>query len=121
MAFDEAIAAKVRSAMAGMELRPGEERGEMKMFGGLCFTLNRKMVVGVRTPWLLVRMTDEEFEAAMADGLAEPMSVGNRTMPNFAYIPDATSDDEVVLANWIEGSVNYVREHMIDKPKKGKK
>jgi len=121
MAYDEAIVARVRAAMAEIELGPAEERGEMKMFGGICFTLNGKMVVGVRTPWLLVRMSDEEMEVAMAEGLAEPMSSGGRTMPNFAYAPDTTSDDVEVLANWVEGSVTYVREHMLVKPKKGRK
>ena len=51
MAFDEELAARTRAAL-------GEVQGvtEIKMFGGLCFTVHRNMAVGVTGNELMVRL-----------------------------------------------------------------
>ena len=61
MAVDEGSADRTRAAL-------GEVRGvtEIKMFGGLCFTVHGNMAVGVTGDDLMVRLAPEEGEAALA-------------------------------------------------------
>jgi len=47
MPYDPLIADRLRNVLPNFELRPGEEIREIKMFSGLCFTLNKKMLIGV--------------------------------------------------------------------------
>lgn len=75
MAYDEKLAERVRS-----ELAARKNVAEIKMFGGLCFTLNGNMAVGVMKDDLLVRVPNDDFDKL----LREP---GART---FDFMPGRT-------------------------------
>ena len=60
MAFDENLAERIRTALAR---KKGVE--EKKMFGGVVFMLHGNMLVGVWKDSLIVRLGDEQAEAAL--------------------------------------------------------
>ena len=60
MAYDEELAERVRAALDDVE-----GVAEIKMFGGLCFTVGGNMAVGVSHDDLLVRMSPEDGDAAL--------------------------------------------------------
>jgi TfoX N-terminal domain len=66
MAYDEVLAGRVRSAMAG---RDG--LSEQKMFGGLCFMLHGNMFAGVESGRLPIRGGASQARRG-ADGLHGP-------------------------------------------------
>ena len=112
MAYDQSIAERIRNAIAALELLPGEATAETKMFGGLCFTLNRKMVVGIERSRVIVRLSDADFGAASDSGEAVPMDFTGRPLKNFAYLAGNAGDTEGDLLKWISRSAAFVRSQM---------
>lgn len=83
--------------------------GEIRMFGGLCFTLNGNMLVGrMKSGDLLARVgVEREPDALAMDGAAR-MDFTGRGMPGFIVVSaDALQDDEV-LRRWIAMATAYV-------------
>ncbi len=73
MAYDEELAERVRAAL-------GSVKGvtEIKMFGGLCYTVGGNMAVGVTGEDLMVRMDPDAADAALAEPGARPMDFTGR-------------------------------------------
>jgi TfoX/Sxy family transcriptional regulator of competence genes len=63
MAFNEALAERIRQGLAGKKAVD-----EKKMFGGIGFLLNGNMLVGVWKDSLIVRLDPEGYD----DALLEP-------------------------------------------------
>lgn len=61
MPYDEALAQKVRRALAGIE-----GLTEKKMFGGVAFLVNGAMCVGVDKQDLIVRCPKEQTDELLA-------------------------------------------------------
>jgi TfoX/Sxy family transcriptional regulator of competence genes len=113
MAYDEQILARVRRVLPRLPLAPDEALAERKMFGGVCITLNGKMLAGVSASRLVVRLEEAEFAEASEAGQVTPMDFTGRPMRGFAYVaPEAYRDDEELL-DWLERSLRYVRKHML--------
>lgn len=90
MAYDEGLAQLMRddlTAEAGIS--------EKKMFGGLCFLLNGKMVCGVHKNGGMFRVGKErEAEALAAEGV-NPLSFTGRPMGGMVDISEeAIADDD---------------------------
>ena len=70
MAFDEALAERIRQALA-------RKRGieEKKMFGGVGYLLNGNLLVGVRKDSLLVRLGPEQSD----ERCRKPTSASSRS------------------------------------------
>ncbi|MEO8425320.1 MAG: TfoX/Sxy family protein, partial [Actinomycetota bacterium] len=78
MAYDEELAERVRAALAHVEAVT-----EIKMFGGLCHTVGGNMAVGVIREDLLVRLSPEDADAALAEPGVRLMEIGSRTSRGF--------------------------------------
>lgn len=115
MPCDEQIANRVRDALANSKAAEGLKLGEIKMFGGLCFTLEKKMVAGVEKDRLMIRLSDEDADAAFKSGRAEPMDFTGKPLRNFAYIPHRACTGTNDLAEWVEKSARYVIAHKVGK------
>lgn len=93
MAYSEALAERVRGVIDA-------EHSEMKMFGGLAFMVNTHLAVGLGGDGLLLRVAQEEYDAALARG-AEVMRMGERVMAGMVYVPgDLVATDER-LREWV--------------------
>ena len=102
MAFDEELAARTRAAL-------GDVRGvtEIRMFGGLCFTVHGNMAVGVTGDDLLVRLAPEEGEAALAQPGARPMDFTGKPMKGFVFVSAAGVKTERMLQSWVDRGVAF--------------
>jgi TfoX/Sxy family transcriptional regulator of competence genes len=118
MPFDADLAERLREAVSAASFEPGETIGETKMFGGLCVTLNGKMLIGVGKTRLMVRLGDEDFERLSLEGSVSPMDFTGRPLRNFAYVEPGYFETKEQLVQWSHLSAKYVREHMFDKPTK---
>jgi hypothetical protein len=98
MAYEEALAARVRSAL----LRAGvADAGEIRMFGGLCFTVAGHMCCGVTGSDLMVRVGPDQHSAALARPHARPMDFTGRPLRGFVFVaPEGTRRSDQV-ARWI--------------------
>jgi TfoX/Sxy family transcriptional regulator of competence genes len=104
MAYDEALADRVRSRLAG-------ERGltEKAMFGGLAFLLDGNLAVGVRSDDLMVRVGPEAADEALERPHARPSYMGERLMKGWILVAPAGLAGEEELAQWVRRGVQYAR------------
>jgi TfoX/Sxy family transcriptional regulator of competence genes len=121
MPYDETLADALRNSVADLEPEHMLEITERKMFGGLCMMLSGNMLMGVSGVRLLVRLGDDDMEAALALPYVSPMVHAGRSMKGFAYVDPTGFTEENELTQWLEKSVKYVRARQAedaDKPRK---
>lgn len=115
------LAERVRAVLPLLRLRDNESLGETKMFGGLCFTLNGKMLVGIdKGGRIVVRISDTDFERELTAGRVSPMDFTGRPLRNFAFVPTSSFETDDELVTWISSSADYVRAYMLTKGKEKK-
>ena len=102
MAYDEALANRIRQAA-------GDREGfaEIKMFGGICFTLNGNMFAGVIRNDLMIRVGADANEGALAKPGVRPMDFAGRPMVGMVYVaPDVIEADES-LNVWLDQGLAF--------------
>ena len=99
MAYDEAMAQRVREAMSA---RP--DVSERKMFGGLAWMIGGNMAVAVMsTGGLIVRIDPEDAEAAFKEPGAGPFGrEGAKPMTGFVVVEPEGLVDDAELARWLD-------------------
>ncbi len=105
MAYDEALAARIREHVAG------EPVVEKKMFGGLAFLLGGHMAVAASGKGgLMVRVEPSETEALLGEPGAEPFEMGARGgMKGWLRVATDAVADDGDLARWVERGLAYAR------------
>ena len=112
MAFSEKLAGRVRDALEGVQ-----GVTEKKMFGGIGFMVDGKMVVGVQGDDLMVRVGPDMHDDALKEKGARPMDFTGRPMVGFLYIgPDGTKP-AASLRKWVDRGVAYAASLPAKKPK----
>ena len=83
--------------------------GEIRMFGGVCFTLNGNMLVGsMNRGDLLVRVGAEREHEALARPGAARMDFTGRQMRGFVVVANEAVAEDGALARWIAMATAYV-------------
>ncbi len=118
MPYDPELVARLRPIVMGIELAETEELTERKMFGGICFALNGKMLSGVEKDRVVVRVTDSDLQDGIEDGSLLPMDLTGKPMRNFAFLSGRNLESDEAILRRIQSSADYVREHMFGKGKK---
>jgi TfoX/Sxy family transcriptional regulator of competence genes len=103
MAFDEALAGRIRQYLAR---RKNVE--EKKMFGGVGFLLNGNLLVGVWKESLVVRLGPDEGEAALKEPHVKEFDITGRPMRNWVLVEPAGVEDDDRLSGWIQRAVKFV-------------
>lgn len=102
MAYDEALAARIRSALARRE-----NVTERKMFGGIAFMVGDRMAVGVIRDDLMVRVGPEAHDDALARPHTRPMDFSGKPMRGMVYVSPAGVAADADLARWVEAGAAY--------------
>jgi hypothetical protein len=103
MAFDEALAERIRYTLAR---KKGIE--EKKMFGCICFFLNGNALVGVWKNGLIARLGPDEGEVALRESHVRAFDITGRPMRNWVVVePEGVKDDEQ-LNGWTQRAVKFV-------------
>jgi TfoX/Sxy family transcriptional regulator of competence genes len=97
MAFDERLAERIRTALAG---RPSVR--EQRMFGGVAFMDRGNMVVGITRDELMARVGAEGIDRYLGEPGAHRMHMGERTMAGMLGVSPAGVATDAQLATWIE-------------------
>ena len=105
MAYDEALATRIRELIAG---RP--HLTEKKMFGGLAFLIGGNMSVSASGQGgLLVRVGPDQSDALVAAGEAEMAFMGGRTMRGWLRIASERVQTKDQLARWVDRGATYAQ------------
>jgi hypothetical protein len=105
MAYDEALAKRMRDLIGGL---PGLK--EQKMFGGLAFLIGGNMAVAASGQGgVLVRVDPDESDTLVAETNARPMEMRGREMRGWLRVDvdDVRTDAE--LARWVDLGTAYAR------------
>ncbi|GII25809.1 TfoX/Sxy family protein [Planosporangium mesophilum] len=102
MAYDEALAERVRDRVRGTF-----GVSEKRMFGGLVFLTYGNMTVGVLGDDLMVRVGAEQTDAALARPGARAFDFTGRTMRGWVYVAGDELDDDA-LDYWIDEAMEFV-------------
>lgn len=105
MAYDEALAERIRELVAG-------ERGltEQRMFGGLAFLINGNMAVAASGQGgILVRVDLADSARLVATTKATPMVMRGRAMEGWLRVEAAQLRERRQLARWVERGVGYAK------------
>ena len=102
MAYDEALADRVRALFVG---RTGVR--EQKMFGGLCFMLDGNMACGIHGNELIVRVGKENLEDALSRQDSRPFDMTGRPLRGFVYVAAEGLVTDEGLADWGGRGIAY--------------
>ena len=105
MAYDEKLAARIRKALGNYPVV-----SEIKMFGGLCFTLHGNMCCGVSGKSkdnLILRVAPESAAKYLSEPHVRPMDFTGRPMKNFLYIGPGGYKTAASLRKWIQRAGDY--------------
>jgi TfoX/Sxy family transcriptional regulator of competence genes len=102
MAYDEALARRVREVIAG-------KRGvtERRMFGGLAFMLRGNMFVGILQGSLMARVGPANYERALASPGARPMDFTGKPMRGYVYVDAEALKTAAGLKRWVGLCVDF--------------
>jgi TfoX/Sxy family transcriptional regulator of competence genes len=105
MAYDEALADRIRDLLAG---EPG--LSEQKMFGGLGFMIGGNMAVAASGQGgALVRVDPERSDAIVASTSARPMEMRGREMQGWLRVASEDLRTKRQLAKWVTLGADYAR------------
>src|SRR5437016_3712575 len=104
MAFDEALAERIRQALARRK-----NVAEKTMFGGVGFLLHGNLLVGVWKDSLIVRLGPEEGEDALLEPHVRAFDVTGRPMKGWVLVEPEGVEDDDQLTVWIERATKFVR------------
>lgn len=103
MTYDAALAERIRAAV---ESAVGDPQGyrEIAMFGGLCWTVNTHMAVGVWDDELMVHLGADGVQQALEEG-ARRATMGRRTMGGVVLVAGQDVADAESLEAWVRPAV----------------
>jgi TfoX/Sxy family transcriptional regulator of competence genes len=102
MAYDEAVADRVREALG-----PRPELSERKMFGGLCLMAGGHMFCGILGDELMLRLGPDGAEAALDRPHVRPMDFTGRPMKGMVYVEPAGFRGEKALLGWLDLALGF--------------
>ena len=103
MAYDEALANRIRNATAG-----NSAVSEKKMFGGVAFLHRGLMFVGVSGSKLMARVGKENYQDSLGQKHVREMDFTGKPMQGYVYVepPGIKTDDQ--LNFWLQRSMQFV-------------
>ena len=105
MAYDEAIANRIRELLADES-----DLTEQKMFGGLAFLIGGNMAVAASGQGgILVRVDPAESEMLVTRTNARPMEMRGRQMQGWLRVDSEDVRTKRELARWVERGAAYAR------------
>jgi TfoX/Sxy family transcriptional regulator of competence genes len=104
MAYDEALAQRIRAALNDV---PGVV--EKKMFGGIGFLLQGNMACGVNGANLIVRISPDSYAAAINQPFVRPFDMTGRPMKGWVVVDSGGVRSADDLKRWIRQGVQVAQ------------
>ena len=102
MAYDQALAQRVRGALAG---QPG--LSERAMFGGIGFMVHGNMCCGVHGDRLIVRIPPDQHEAALERPGVHTFDMTRRPTKGWILVGPGGVNTPEALNTWVQEGVAF--------------
>lgn len=99
---------------------PRQDIAEKRMFGGVAFLLDGKMTCGVVGNDLMLRISPEDFDAALSEDHIRPMDFTGRPMRGFLYLSREGWKNKKSRKRWVDGGIAYAASLPAKKPRKAR-
>ena len=109
MAYDEALAERVRTTLATRR-----DVVEKKMFGGVAFMVRGHMSCGIMGETLMVRIDPAREGALLRERGARPMDFTGRPLRGFLFVEGPGIAGGAALRKWVGRAVDFAE----SRPKK---
>jgi TfoX/Sxy family transcriptional regulator of competence genes len=103
MAFNEALAERIRQALARRK-----KIEEKKMFGGIGFLLNGNLLVGVWKESLIVRLGPEDGDQPLLESHVREFDITGRAMKGWVLVDPEGIESDDDLSGWIQRALKFV-------------
>jgi len=103
MAYDEALANRIRTAMGG-----DAEVFEKKMFGGVAFLHRGLMFVGVSGNKLIARVGNGNYQDSLGRRHVREMDFTGKPMRGYVYVEHPGTRSEEQLDFWLQRCKQFV-------------
>ncbi|HZV69963.1 MAG TPA: TfoX/Sxy family protein [Saprospiraceae bacterium] len=97
MAYSKALEDRVRQILDAYKVKFTEKL----MFGGLCFLVNDKMLMGAREGRIMARIDPEDEAKALKKKGARPMEFTGRPMKGYIWVDETGFDLDKDLEYWV--------------------
>lgn len=104
MAYDGALAERVREALTG-----NSGVVERKMFGGLAFLIEGNMCCGIVGQDLMVRVGPDAYTEALDHPHAREMDFTGRPLTGFVFVEPGGLVSDSDFRAWVEQGVRFAR------------
>ena len=104
MAYDEALARRIHVALNDV---PGLT--EKKMFGGVGFLIQGNMACGVNGNDMIVRISPDSYEAALAKPYVRVFDLTGRPMKGWIVVESDGVQSAEDLKNWVQEGVTFAQ------------
>jgi TfoX/Sxy family transcriptional regulator of competence genes len=102
MAYDEALAERVRSIIGARDALT-----ERKMFGGIAWMVGGNLACGVMGEDLCVKLSVEEADAALQRPDTRPFAMTGRPAKAFVVVAGDALADDADLARWVDTGADH--------------
>jgi TfoX/Sxy family transcriptional regulator of competence genes len=102
MAYDEALAERVRSIIGARDALT-----ERKMFGGISWMVGGNLACGVMGEDLCVKLGEEDARQALEEPGVRPFEMGGRVAKAFVMVPGGAVADGAELARWVDAGADH--------------
>ena len=103
MACDEGLVERIRETLDGRYVF-----AEKRMFGGVCFTLNGSMMVGVVKSDLMARIGQGGYEEALKRPYVREMDFSGKPMRGYVFVASEGLAEDDELLYWIDAAARHV-------------
>lgn len=103
MAYNEHLADRIKQLLDSRKVKFTEK----KMFGGLCFMVDDKMLMGVEKERLMARIDPEDEPKAFKRKGTKPMDFTGRVMKGYVFIDEKVLDMDDDLEYWVTLCLKY--------------
>jgi TfoX/Sxy family transcriptional regulator of competence genes len=104
MAYDEALAQRIRAALQDVPALT-----EKKMFGDIGFIVGGNMACGVNGNALMVRINPDQFEEALQRPFVRPFDLTGRPMKGWIIVDSEGLQSTGDLKGWIQQGVSFAQ------------
>lgn len=112
MAFDESLARRVRRF-----LDRRSSVGEIRMFGGLCYTLAGHMLCGIHEDRLILRLGKDGAARALSRRHVRPMDFTGKNIDSMVFVNPHGLKSDAALHAWLDQAIAFVSELPEKKPR----
>jgi hypothetical protein len=102
MAYDEALADRVRAALGERD-----DLVEKRMFGGVGYMVQGNMACGVHGDMVIVRVGPQAYEEALAEPHTHPFDLTGRPMKGWVTVGPEGYASDATLTQWVTRGLTF--------------